>query len=91
VNAPEDRRESGNEERLSRWLALAREGDESALGRLLEAFRDPLRIQARQDLRADLAPRVEASDIVQRTCLSAVRHFEDFRGLVRRRGNLFDG
>ncbi len=65
---------------MVRWLSLARDGDESALGQLLEAFRDQLRIQAQHDLRTDLDARVDASDIVQRTCLSAVRHLDDFQG-----------
>lgn len=61
-------------------VSRAKAGDESALGQLLEAFRDQLRQQSQQDLREDIGARIDASDIVQRTCISAVMHFDDFRG-----------
>jgi len=61
-------------------MERARAGDEAALGELLEAFRDQLRVQSQQDLREGIGARIDASDIVQRTCLSAVIHFQDFRG-----------
>jgi RNA polymerase sigma-70 factor (ECF subfamily) len=80
MNASEDQDARDEDEPLIRLLALARNGDASALGRLLEAFRDQLRVQAQQDLPGDLEPRIDASDIVQRTCFSAVRHLDEFRG-----------
>ncbi len=61
-------------------LERAREGDEEALGRLLESFRAYFRIHARRKLGSRLQARVEASDIVQQTYLEAHRDLAKFSG-----------
>lgn len=61
-------------------LRDARQGDEGALGRLLEAYRDYLRLLARLEVGRELQAKIDASDIVQETFLQASRAFEQFRG-----------
>lgn len=62
-------------------LAQARRGDPAALGQLLEHHRDWLRRMAEGELQGRMAARLSASDLVQQTCLSAIRQFSDFDGL----------
>lgn len=71
---------SHDDQALLDLIQQARAGDDAALGQLLEAFRGPLRAQSQQDLRDGIDARVDASDIVQRTYMSAVAHFQDFHG-----------
>lgn len=61
-------------------LRQARDGDEQAFGRVLQQFRDYLRNLAQQSLAGPLGARVDPSDIVQQTCLSAIRFFPRFQG-----------
>src|SRR5262245_52451024 len=56
-------------------LKRARQGDHYALGELLECFRPAMQDWARQFLSPLLAQKVGASDLVQETCLDAMRDF----------------
>ena len=58
----------------------ARGGDQEALGRLLQQHRQLLSDQCAHEINAALRGRIDASDVVQKTCLSAVLHFNDFDG-----------
>ncbi len=71
--------DSSNLTRDSR-LRRAKQGDEAALGELLDEFRPYLRLLAVRALDDRMAGRVDASDVVQQTCLSAVRRFKEFTG-----------
>jgi RNA polymerase sigma-70 factor (ECF subfamily) len=61
-------------------LARARDGDDAALGRLLERYRNYLRFLARSLLGAPLGLHLDASDLVQETYLEAHRDFARFAG-----------
>lgn len=61
-------------------LRLARNGDNAALGELLDQYRPYLRLLAERAMDGRLAGRIDASDVVQQTFLSAVRKFEEFSG-----------
>lgn len=61
-------------------LKQARGGDDVALGVLLERYRPYLRILAERRLDRRLRVRVDASDLVQRTCLDAHKDIGKFRG-----------
>jgi RNA polymerase sigma-70 factor, ECF subfamily len=61
-------------------LAQARAGDEVALGRLLELYRNYLRLVARALIGRALRVRLDASDLVQETFLKAAREFSQFLG-----------
>ncbi|MHC4732412.1 MAG: protein kinase domain-containing protein, partial [Planctomycetota bacterium] len=65
-------------------LQAARRGDESAFGRLLEAYRDYLRLLARLEVGQRLQAKIDASDLVQETFLQASRAFDEFRGQTER-------
>jgi RNA polymerase sigma-70 factor (ECF subfamily) len=67
--------------RLIDLLTRARAGDSEAVGVLLEQFRPYLRILAQRQLEGPLGVRLDASDLVQQTCLSAVRHIGQFDGV----------
>lgn len=58
----------------------ARDGDSEAVGELLEFCRPYLRLLAERMLDGRLAPRLDASDVVQQTYLSVLRRFESFDG-----------
>jgi RNA polymerase sigma-70 factor, ECF subfamily len=63
------------------WLIeRARGGDDQALGQLLEAYRPYLRLLARLKTDRQLQAKLDDSDLVQDTCLSAHRDFAQFRG-----------
>jgi RNA polymerase sigma-70 factor (ECF subfamily) len=66
--------------RIERLLARSRQGDAAALGELLQDHRPYLKLLARRFLRGRLAVRLDESDAVQQTCLSAFRNFAQFRG-----------
>lgn len=61
-------------------LRSAQAGDESALDSLLAGHRDQLRALADDALPPRLKARIDASDIVQQTCLSAFRRIGEFQG-----------
>ncbi|APZ95827.1 sigma-70 family RNA polymerase sigma factor [Fuerstiella marisgermanici] len=61
-------------------LQRAREGDQAALGELLNAQNRLLQQMAQQEVNGRLQARLSAADIVQQTCLSAIRNFNDFQG-----------
>lgn len=65
---------------IERLIQRVRGGDDRALGELLEMHRAYLKILARRHLRGRLAGRLDESDAVQQTCLSAHRNFHQFRG-----------
>lgn len=62
-------------------LRAARDGDDDALGELLESFRPMLRADAMKSL-TDARTRLDASDLVQMTWWSAFRAFPRFEGNV---------
>ena len=64
-----------------RLLQAARNGDDDALGELIENFRPLLRADAQRTL-VDIQGRVDASDVVQLTWWSAFRAFPRFTGDV---------
>jgi RNA polymerase sigma-70 factor (ECF subfamily) len=63
-----------------RLLRLARAGDGSARGLLLELYRHYLTLLARLQIGRRLQGKVGASDVVQEAFLQAHRHFAQFRG-----------
>jgi RNA polymerase sigma-70 factor (ECF subfamily) len=65
---------------FARLIGLARAGDANALGALLDVYREQLRESAKRQLGSRVRVRVDASDVVQQTALSAVRSIGDFGG-----------
>lgn len=65
---------------LDNLLIDAYQGDAAALGRLLEYFRSDLKRFARHKLGSAFDRRFDDSDVVQQTCLSAIRKFHEFKG-----------
>jgi RNA polymerase sigma-70 factor (ECF subfamily) len=61
-------------------LEQARNGDERALGQLLELYRNYLRLVARSLIGHALRVKLEPSDLVQETFLKAHREFAQFAG-----------
>jgi RNA polymerase sigma-70 factor (ECF subfamily) len=61
-------------------ISRARDGDESALGTLLELYRNYLRLVARSMIGVALRIKLEPSDLVQETFLKAHREFATFAG-----------
>lgn len=61
-------------------LRRARAGDAGALGALLNDHRDYLRRLANRQLDSRLNARLDASDLVQQTCLSVHKRIEEFDG-----------
>ena len=66
----------------------ARAGDGRALGRLLELYRNYLRVVARAMIGQALRVRLDASDLVQETFLKAHREFGHFLCADRARAGL---
>jgi|GEM_PF-687031 len=71
---------SASDSHLNLFLNAAKEGSQSGLGRLLEAFRPSLMLMADQNLEQRLRRRMSSSDVVQDTMLTAGKQFESFRG-----------
>jgi RNA polymerase sigma-70 factor (ECF subfamily) len=61
-------------------LALARGGDDGALGQLLERFRCYLTVLARVQIGRRLQGKADCADVVQDVFLEASRQFPNFRG-----------
>lgn len=61
-------------------LHQARAGEQAALGQLLERIRPWLRVLADGRLGSRLAARLDASDVVQQTCLSIYKRIQQFEG-----------
>lgn len=61
-------------------IVSARDGSYTALGRLLDHYRDYLLRVANQELASDLAVKVAPSDLVQETFLAAAQGFPCFAG-----------
>ena len=59
----------------ARLVVLARAGDETALGQLLELYRNYLRLLADMQISRRLAGKVDPSDLVQEAFLEAHRDF----------------
>lgn len=65
---------------LDRLLVAARNGDGVALGQLLDSYRSQLRETIDANIHGPLQRRIDASDVIQQTCVQAVRNFSQFRG-----------
>ncbi len=63
-----------------RILTLAKQGDESAKGELLNRFRPYLNVIAQRLLDERLQSRLDYADVVQIAFLEATRDFDSFRG-----------
>jgi len=61
-------------------LRQAHAGDQAALGRLLERYRNYLALLARVQIGRRLQGKADPQDLVQETFLQAHRHFPTFRG-----------
>lgn len=72
------------EPRPERLIAQARRGDATARGRLLELYRNDLRLVARSLIGDALRVKVDASDVVQETFLKAHSDFARFEGSTER-------
>lgn len=68
------------DEELLQLILQAKNGDEDALGKLLDQHRDQLRRLAETELSQKLSKRVDASDVVQQTYLSVCKKVEQFEG-----------
>ncbi len=67
--------------KIPEWLLnQARSGDASALGQLLEHYRNYLRLMARELIGGPLRLKLDPSDLVQETFLEAYRDFPRFAG-----------
>jgi RNA polymerase sigma-70 factor (ECF subfamily) len=65
---------------LTELLQCARQGCADSLGRLMELYRNYLRLIAAMQLNGQFREKFSASDIVQATFLQAHQRFADFRG-----------
>lgn len=61
-------------------IARARAGDTSAVGKLLDSYRNYLALMARVQIGNRLQARADASDVVQDTLFAACTRFTQFRG-----------
>src|SRR5437016_3851474 len=61
-------------------LHQARDGDDAALGRLLESYSRYLTLLARVQVGRRIQGKVDPDDVVQETFLDAHRQFPQFRG-----------
>jgi RNA polymerase sigma-70 factor (ECF subfamily) len=70
--------ESGTD--LCRLIARARREEPGALGRLLDSYRNYLRLLARTGVDVSLQGKADPSDLVQEALRRAARRFDQFRG-----------
>lgn len=61
-------------------IELARSGDEAAIGRLLAAYGEYLKLLARMQVGQRLQGKLDASDLVQETFMDAHRQMPQFKG-----------
>lgn len=66
--------------RIRDLIERAQQADQAALGELLEVHRPYLRMLARRYIGRQLRARVDESDLIQQTCLSAFRNFPQYAG-----------
>ena len=67
--------------RARELIQAAKRGDRDAIGELLAAYRSYLGTITEAEIDGALGARVDSSDIVQQTCLSAIRRIGDFDGV----------
>ena len=65
---------------IEQLVRRARAGDSAALGELLDAHRPYLRLIAERLLDRRVGARLDASDLIQQTCLSVHKRMEEFIG-----------
>src|SRR5437660_9077295 len=65
---------------IGRLIDEARRAAPGALDRLLESYRNYLRMLARTGIDAALRGKADPSDLVQETLIKAHRHFDQFGG-----------
>src|SRR5947209_20471729 len=65
---------------LRRLIDRARRDEPGALDRLLDSYRNYLRLLARTGLDASLRAKADPSDLVQDALFKAAQHFGQFRG-----------
>ena len=65
---------------IEELICRARQGDRDALGDILDRHRSQLRAMTERHITEKLATRLDASDVVQQTLLSAYRNFNKFAG-----------
>src|SRR6516162_11906647 len=65
---------------LCRLIERARREEPGALDRLLDSYRNYLRLLARTGIDASLQGKADPSDLVQEALLKAHQHYAQFRG-----------
>jgi len=71
---------NSTEPQFAELLERARLGDRDAVGELLDGYRPWLRLLAKRQIGRRLEQRLDASDVIQQTCLSAVAKIDLFNG-----------
>ncbi len=71
---------NSTEPQFAELLERARLGDRDAVGELLDGYRPWLRLLAKRQIGRKLEKRLDASDVIQQTCLSAVAKIDLFNG-----------
>ena len=71
---------NSTEPQFAELLERARLGDRDAVGELLDGYRPWLRLLAKRQIGRRLEKRLDASDVIQQTCLSAVAKIDLFNG-----------